>query len=293
MKIAFRIIRCALSVILLAAFILALASDSLVMRLTPPTDEMPVGPGVNVPDSPDDTPSRPSEPILPDDTVPAWSIDPIVVKNTLTDQSGKVLCEMRYSYPTVTSSDGSDVSEFARELEVIASRVRLFVDTKSALYKSGSGDDFSVPPQITGYYKVNRFSSEIFSITFVFAEIAPDATISETYINYNLDLLLSSRKISVDSVMNDAVGSVKSKLQALRESGKISLLANYENMLVGLIDESWSVETEGISFKFAKGSLAPASYGDIEIFIENAELISLLSDYGRILLNLSDKAGDI
>ena len=294
MKIAFKIARIAIAVIIILAFILALVSDAFTLRPTPPTDTMPVEtPSTSTPDSPSEDDTIPVDPILPDDTVPAWSIDPIVVKNTLTDRDGKILCEMRYSYPSVSSNDGSDVSAFARELDMIASRIRLFVDTKSALYKTGSGDDFSVPPQITGYYKVNRFSSELFSITFVFSEIAPDATVSETYINYNLDLLLSSKKISVDSVMNDAIGSVKQRLTKLVESGKISLLANYENMLAGLIDEAWSVETEGISFKFAKGSLAPASYGEIEIFIANAELIPLISDYGKILLNLSEKVGEL
>lgn len=293
MKIAFRIVRCVLASALICAFIVALASDVLYTAPQKPTDRPTMDvPSTDTPDGPsDDAPDVPATPILPDDTVPNWSIDPVIIRNTVADKNGKILCETRYSYPSVSSNDGSDVSAFARELDIIASRIRLFVDTRSELYKAGTSDDFSVPPQITGYYEVNRFSSEIFSITFVFSETAPDSTVSETRINYNLDLLLSSKKISIDSIMNDAVSSVKKKLIEMKESGRLSLPANYENMLAGLIDESWSATTLGISFRFDRGSLVPASYGEVEVFISNAELIPLLSDYGKILLNLSEKAG--
>lgn len=293
MKTAFRIIRFVLAAALICVFILSLASDVLVVRPTSPIDRPTIDvPSTEVPDDPIDDPSHtPDTPILPDDTVPNWSIDPVVVKNTLADKDGRILCETRYSYPSVSSNDGSDVSAFARELDIIASRIRLFVDTRCELYKAGTKDDFSVPPQITGYYKINRFSSEIFSITFVFSEISPDSTVSETYINYNLDLLLSSKKISIDSIMNDAVNSVKQKLIEKKESGKLSLPANYESMLAGIIDDCWSANTFGISLHFPQGSLAPASYGDIEIFIDNSELLPLLSEYGKILLNVSEKVG--
>lgn len=290
MKITVTVIRYLLLLALICASILALASDALILKPAPPSGDIPAGPSsgdhIGGPDEGD--PENPSEPILPDDTVPNWSVEPIVYKYSTKDQSGKITCEVRYSYPSVSSNDGSDVSEFARELDMIASRIRLFVDTKIALYKNGTSDDFSVPPQITGYYKINKFSTELFSITFVFSEIAPDSTVSETYMNYNLDLLLSSKKISIDSVMNDAVGTLRKILVQKKESGKLSLLANYENMLSGSIDGSWSVNANGIVFRFAKGTLSPASYGDIEISITNAELIPLLSEYGKILLNLPE-----
>lgn len=285
-------LRCALALILFISAVLALASDSLIIAPTFPSDLPQDDPITQNPGStPDDGSDKiPEEPIIPDDTIPDWSITPTVIKNAITDSKGNILCETRYSYPTVRANDSSDVSAFSRELEKIASSVRNFVDKKSDLYKSGTSDDFSVPPQITGYYTVNRFSSEIFSISFVFSEIAPDGTITETRMNYNLDLLLSASKISVDSVMNDAVSSVKNILSEHNESGKISLHSNYEKLLSGAIEQSWTVSPSGITFFFPKGSLSPTSYGDIEIFIDNARLLPLLSEYGKILFNISSKS---
>ena len=163
-------------IILAAALILTLVatlfSDILHISLdTPdhPTNEDQSGSSdkpSNIPD--DDIPDRPGSSAPPDENIPNWTIKPSVIKNSLTDSRGNILCESRYSYPYVTSNDGSDVSAFADALDKINSQIKDYVNSRVQLYKLGTSDDFKVPPQITGYYVINRFSSELFSISFIF-----------------------------------------------------------------------------------------------------------------------------
>ncbi len=278
-------LRCFFALVLFCAVILALASDMFIITPSSPVQDPVSDP--NIPSGPDGNESI-EFPTAPDDKIPNWSIRPAVIKNTLASSNGKILCETRYSYPTVSANDGSDISAFSIALDRIADEVKHYVDTRSNLYKSGSQGSFSIVPQITGHYTVNRFSSEVFSITFVFSEISPSGTTSETRINYNLDILLSSDPVSIDAVMNSAVKTVKEMLLSKESNGEITLHANYEAVLSGIIDEAWTITSGGILFYFPGGTVASSSYGDVEIFIKASELSSLISEYGKILLNISN-----
>ena len=279
-----------LALALTLALIAALSSDIFRISLTPPdypTDNTPSTP----PDDPgstpgDDIPERPGTSAPPDENIPNWTLKPTVVKNSLTDKKGNILCESRYSYPYVTSNDGSDVSAFADALDKINSEIKDYVNVRVQLYKLGTGDDFKVPPQITGYYTINRFSSELFSISFIFSEIMPDGALREERMNYTLDILLNSSSVTLDAIMNDAVSAVNGIISAKKVAGKLpSLYDNYEKLVESTINRSWSVHSDGILFFFPAGTIAPTSSGPIEVFISSAELSSLLSEYGKILLN--------
>ena len=288
-------VKVVLALALIAALIIIFAADMLSLSPNtspfqpgdtsdPPENQNPDNHPGNNGNKPSDSPSTE----IPDESIPNWSIKSTVVKNTLTDQKGNILCESRYSYPYVTSNDGSDISAFSEALSNIATDVRSYVNARTELYKSGTHDDFKVPPQITGYYTINRFSSELFSISFIFSEILPDGAIRETRMNYNLDILLGSSNITLDAIMNDAISSVNkiiSEKKALGELG--SLYKNYEKYVESAINNIWSVESNGILFLFPAGVLAPTSSGPVEIFIKNADLSSLLSEYGKILLNIT------
>ena len=283
-------------IILAAALILSLvallSSDIFRISLSAPnypTDETPSGPSDGPGSSPgDDIPGRPGSTAPPDENIPNWTIKPIVVKNSLTDQKGNILCESRYSYPYVTSNDGSYVSSFADALDKMNSQIKDYVNGRVQLYKLGTSDDFKVPPQITGYYTINRFSSELFSISFIFSEIMPDGAVRETRMNYNLDILLDSNDITLDAIMNDAISAVNGMISAKKEASKLpALYSNYEKLVESTINSSWSIQSDGILFFFPAGTIAPTSSGPIEVFIKNSELSSLLSEYGKILLNIS------
>jgi len=284
-----------LALAIIASLVIVLASDILnisPVTSTPPNSEDPGTPPDNN-DKPNDKPNNnpgdnPGD-VPPDEIIPDWSIKPTVVKNTLTDKKGNILCESRYSYPYVTSNDGSDVTAFVEALSKISSEIKEYVNARAQLYKLGTNDDFKVQPQITGYYTVNRFSSEIFSISFIFSEILPDGATRESRINYNLDILLSSNDITLDAIMNDAVSAVNSIIADKKSSSEFPVLYdNYEKRVESTIDTAWSVESNGILFLFPSGTLAPVSSGPIEIFIKNSELSSLLSEYGKILLNIAE-----
>lgn len=283
-------------IILAAALILSLvallSSDIFRISLSAPnypTDETPSGPSDGPGSSPgEDIPGRPGSTAPPDENIPNWTIKPIVVKNSLTDQKGNILCESRYSYPYVTSNDGSYVSSFADALDKMNSQIKDYVNGRVQLYKLGTSDDFKVPPQITGYYTINRFSSELFSISFIFSEIMPDGAVRETRMNYNLDILLDSNDITLDAIMNDAISAVNGMISAKKEASKLpALYSNYEKLVESTINSSWSIQSDGILFFFPAGTIAPTSSGPIEVFIKNSELSSLLSEYGKILLNIS------
>ncbi len=285
MKKFITVLRCFFALVLFGAVILALAADTFIIAPSSPIydpTQDPSAPG----DSGEDSSYDPSVP--PDGKIPNWSITPTVIKNTLVSSNGKTLCETRYSYPTVSSNDSSDITAFSAALEKISNEVRLYVDTRSDLYKAGSQGSFSVVPQITGHYTVNRFSSEVFSITFIFSEISPSGTVSETRMNYNLDILLSSDNVSIDAIMNSAAKTVKGILISKEANGEISLLSNYEDVLSGIINDVWTIKANGILFYFPGGTVASSSYGDVEIFIKTSELSSLISEYGKILLNISN-----
>ena len=281
-----------LALALILALIAALSSDIFRISLTAPNyqpDENPSTP----PDDPgstpgDDIPERPGTSAPPDENIPNWTIKPTVVKNSLTDNNGNILCESRYSYPYVTSNDGSDVSAFADALDKINSEIKDYVNGRVQLYKLGTSDDFKVPPQITGYYTINRFSSELFSISFIFSEIMPDGAIREERMNYTLDILLNSSSVTLDAIMNDAVSAVNGMISAKKEDGKLpALYGNYEKLVESTINSSWSVHSDGILFFFPAGTIAPTSSGPIEVFINGSALSSLLSEYGKILLNIT------
>ena len=286
------IIKLTVMLIILVGIVLVLSADIFLVRpVTPPPINGGSGDSSVDGDNTGNNTDRPgtdedlAEP--PDASIPNWSIEPTVIKNTLTDSSGKVLCETRYSYPSASSNDGSDISAFSQALDRIATDVRLYVEARSELYKTGSSADFSVSPQITGHYTINRFSSEFFSISFIFSETSPEGTVSEARINYNIDILLAPETVTVDAIMNNAVSSVKELLLERESKGEFSLHSSYERLLEGMIDNVWWVSTSGITFSFPGGSIAPASYGEIEVFIERSQLSSMLSEYGKILLNVT------
>ncbi len=289
-------VKVVLALALIAALVIILAADMLYLSPnTPafppdgPPDTPPGNQNPNDPPGNDNNPSDPPNIGAPGENIPNWSIKSTVVKNTLTDQDGNILCESRYSYPYATSNDGSDISAFSEALNNIAADVRSYVNTRVELYKVGTQDDFKVPPQITGYYTINRFSSELFSISFIFSEILPDGAVRETRMNYNLDILLSSSNVTLDAIMNDAISSVNKIISEKKTLGEISTLyQNYEKRVESAINNIWSAESDGILFSFPAGVLAPTSSGPIEIFIKNADLSSLLSEYGKILLNITE-----
>ncbi len=280
-------VKCVLVLVVLCAAMLALTADIFytkpVLPSQDPNDDQPITP----PDDGNQGNEKPNVPDAPDENIPNWSIKPVVIKNSISDKSGKILCEIRYSYPSASSNDESDISSFTKALDEIANDIKIYVDSRSELYKLRSYEQFSVPPQITGYYTINRFSSELLSISFIFSEISPDAGINESRINYNLDILLESSEITIDAVMNDAVSSVKEMLASRNKSGELALYANYEKLLSGMINNVWSVRSNGIMFYFPCGTIAPVSDGDIEVFIEKSALSTLLSEYGKILLNVT------
>lgn len=286
-----------MKIILAAALILslvaALSSDIFRISHSAPDDPIIDDPG-SVPDDPedkpgDDTPERPGTTPPPDENIPNWTIKPTVVKNSLTDRKGNILCETRYSYPYVTSNDGSDVSAFAEALDKINTEINNYVNARVQLYKLGTNDDFKVPPQITGYYTVNRFSSEIFSISFIFSEIMPDGAVREARMNYSLDILLSSNSITLDAIMNDALSAVNGIISEKMKNNQIPVLySGYEKLVESNINSAWSVQSDGILFFFPAGTIAPTSSGPIEVFIKNSELSPLLSEYGKILLNITN-----
>ena len=286
------VLKSIVALVVLCAAMLALTADIFHIKPSLPSggsDDSQTG---NPPDGStgDDTPDPddPKPPVSdpPDEIIPDWSVKPTVIKNSIADKNGKILCEIRYSYPMASSNDGSDISAFTEALDKIAEEVRIYVDSRSELYKLGSGEQFSVPPQITGYYTVNRFSGELLSISFVFSEISPSGSVNETRMHYNLDILLDSSEVTVDAIMNDPVIAVKSILSKKDGGGELALYTNYERLLSGMIDSVWSVSSNGILFYFPSGTIAPVSSGDIEVFIERSELSSLLSEYGKILLNV-------
>ncbi len=286
------VVKIILAIALILSLVSLLSSDIFRISLgTPdyPTDEAPNTPPDDSGSKPgDDTSERPGTTAPPDENIPNWTIKPIVIKNSLTDKKGNILCESRYSYPSVTSNDGSSVSAFADALDRINSQIKDYVNGRVQLYKLGTSDDFKVPPQITGYYTVNRFSSELFSISFIFSEIMPDGAVRETRMNYNLDILLDSNDVTLDAIMNDAVSAVNGMISAKKDMGKIpALYSNYEKLVESSINSSWSVQSDGILFFFPAGTIAPTSSGPIEIFIGNSELSSLLSEYGKILLSIT------
>ena len=285
-------IKVVLAFALILTLIAALSSDIFRISFSAPdypTDKDPSGPSDDPGSKPGDEPSERPDPTPPDEGIPDWTITPIVIKNSLTDRNGNILCESRYSYPQVTSNDGSYVSSFADALDKINSDIKNYVSARVALYKLGTSDDFKVPPQITGYYTVNRFSSELFSISFVFSEIMPDGAVRETRMNYNLDILLDSSEITLDAIMNDAISAVNGILSDKKEGGKLpAMYSNYEKLVESSINSSWSVQSGGILFFFPAGTIAPTSSGPIEVFISNSDLSSLLSEYGKILLNITE-----
>ena len=285
-----------LALALIAALVIVLAAD--VLNISPSTPDLPPD---EIPDTPPDDQNPPKPPDSgdgpselpggdpPDESIPDWSIKSNVVKNTLTDTKGNILCESRYSYPYATSNDGSDISAFSDALNTIATEVRTYVNSRVELYKLGTNDDFSVPPQITGYYTINRFSSELFSISFFFSEILPDGAVREAKLNYNLDILLSSSSVTLDAIMNDAISSVNKIISEKQSRGEISALyGSYEKLVESTINSVWSIESNGLLFTFPAGTLAPTSSGTVEIFIGNSELSPLLSEYGKILLNIAE-----
>ncbi len=272
----------------LCAIVLCLSTDIIslfkapVQTQPPYSDTTPstsVTPGETTPDVPDIGDGE--------NALPNWSIKSTVVKNTLKNSDGDILCEVRYSYPYAIANDSSDIAPFSEALSSISNDVKKYVDSRCELYKSGSADDFSVPPQITGYYKINRFSPEIFSISFVFAEILPDAQTREMTLNYSLDLLLGAKEISLDEVMNDPINALVSLVSAKKENGEIpALYSSYDKKIESMIDSVWSVTSDGIRFVFPVGTIAPSSSGDIEILLGGEQLLALLSEYGKILLSV-------
>lgn len=286
-------IKIVLALALTLALIAALSSDIFRISFTPPdypTDNTPNTPPDDSGSSPgDDIPERPGTSAPPDENIPNWTIKSTVVKNSLTDKKGNILCESRYSYPYVTSNDGSDVSAFADALDKINSEINSYVSTRVQIYKIGTSDDFKVPPQITGYYTVNRFSSELFSISFIFSETMPDGALREERMNYNLDILLDSSSITLDAIMNDAVSAVNGIITEKKNGNQIpALYGGYEKLIESTISRSWSIHSDGILFFFPAGTIAPTSSGPIEIFINNTDLLPLLSEYGKILLNITN-----
>lgn len=284
-------IKIILAAALILSLIAALSSDIFRISYSTPNyspDENPSDPPDDSGNKPGDDPSGRPGTTPPDENIPNWTIKSTVVKNSLTDKKGNILCESRYSYPYVTSNDGSDVSSFADALDKINSDIKNYVNARVQLYKLGTSDDFKVPPQITGYYTVNRFSSELFSISFIFSEIMPDGAVRETRMNYNLDILLDSNSITLDAIMNDAVSAVNGIISEKKSSNQIPVLhLGYEKLVESTINSSWSVQSDGILFFFPAGTIAPTSSGPIEVFINSSELSSLLSEYGKILLNIT------
>lgn len=284
---------------IIAALIFVLAAD--VFHIVPSIPSTPPDSSTNPPppdnkpiEKPDDKPGNndpPSElPVdPPEETIPDWSIKSTIVKNTLTDTKGNILCESRYSYPYATSNDGSDISAFSEALSAVASEVRDYVNSRVELYKNGSQNDFSVPPQITGYYVINRFSYELFSISFIFSETLPDGSVRESEMHYNLDILLDSSRVTLDAIMNDAISAVNKILSDKKSSGNLTALYDsYEKQVESSINRVWSIRSGGILFSFSAGELAPISSGPIEILIQNSDLSPLLSEYGKILLNITE-----
>lgn len=283
MKKIFTVLKISVSVLLLTVALIAISADVLSLRPFSPSDQDI--PQINDPENiPNDDTQRPDGPF---EDIPNWSIIPTVVRNTLTDTSGNILCEMRYSYPCASANDSSDISSFISALDTISGEIKNYVEKRSELYKTGSQSDFSVPPQITGYYTVNRFSTELFSITFVFSEISPEGNVGLTKFSYNLDLLLSSRTITIDAVLNDPIKTVSKALLKLEDSGDLALFSNYENILAAAVNDVWHVGADRITFTFPAGKIAPMSSGEISISVKGQELVDSLSEYGKILMNVS------
>ena len=284
-------VKAVFSLAIIAALIFVLAAD--VFHIVPSIPSTPPDSSTNPP-PPDDKPGSDDPPSdlpidPPEETIPNWSIKSTVVKNTLTDKKGNILCESRYSYPYATSNDESDISAFSEALNAVASEVRDYVNSRVELYKSGSQNDFSVPPQITGYYTINRFSYELFSISFIFSETLPDGSVRESEMHYNLDILLDSSRVTLDAIMNDAISAVNKILSDKKSSGNLTALYDsYEKQVESSINRVWSIRSGGILFSFSAGELAPISSGPIEILIQNSDLSPLLSEYGKILLNITE-----
>ena len=116
----------------------------------------------------------------------------------------------------------------------------------------------------------------------------PDGAVREARMNYNLDILLNSSSITLDAIMNDSVSAVNAIISAKKATGNLpTLYNNYEKLVESTITSSWSVRSDGILFFFPAGTIAPTSSGPIEVFINSTELSSLLSEYGKILLNIT------
>jgi hypothetical protein len=106
--------------------------------------------------------------------------------------------------------------------------------------------------------------------------------------NYNLDILLDSSSVTLDAIMNDALSAVNGIISSKKENSTLpALYSNYEKLVESTINSSWSVHSDGILFFFPAGTIAPTSSGPIEVFINNSVLSPLLSEYGKILLNIT------
>ena len=279
-------LKIALSVVLVTVMLIMISAD--VLFFTPSIPDIPSEDKSYDPD----IPNRPSDeendrPHHPEEDIPNWSITPTVVKNTLVGTDGDILCETRYTYPSVKANDLGDVSAFSAALAQMSNEIKNYVSKRSETYKTGSSRDFSVPPQITGYYTVNRFSVEFFSITFVFSEISPDGNVGITRFNYNIDILLDSASVTIDAIMNDPTNVILDAISDLDGSEDLALFPNHEKLIASLSGDVWYVGADSIVFTFAPGTIAPVSSGEIKVSIGGSKLTDSLSEYGKILLNVS------
>jgi hypothetical protein len=87
--------------------------------------------------------------------------------------------------------------------------------------------------------------------------------------------------------MNDPTKVILNVLSDFDAFNELALFPNHEKLIASLSGDVWYVGSDSIVFTFAPGTIAPVSSGEITVSIGGSRLTDSLSEYGKILLNVS------
>jgi len=208
-------------------------------------------------------------------------------------EDGITALEVSLSLPVVEVYENDAVQEQVNEkIKSITEEIYEYVDAVKMDYISAakSGSSSLVIPSLSVGFTLNYFTSKAVSLTFTFTEINGYGNTSRSCQYYNFELDTYGAEITLDTLFSSRTSDNRAEVIRLikeRASQRADLFPDHNALIESLAQSSWYISGSRIIFRFDPYTLAPASVGFITFEFEAGELASLMSEYGRDLLDLS------
>lgn len=211
-------------------------------------------------------------------------------KNEQYDVTNKntTLLSVSLSLP-VASITGNETLQatLAERLDAIEREIRDYIDLLGSKYKAdaSAGKGALTTPSVRVRFELNYFTSEAASLTYFYNETTSEGrTISYTRF-CNVDLRVGSEILLSALLSEGAQEKLTAKLvEAVGETATDGLYDGQSELIADLLESSWYMTRETLSFRFSPGDLAPVNSGEISVSLDKEALADLLSSYGSALI---------